>query len=37
MRELKEDVETVEKGPLSADKIGRLKLTSGHIAEPIGN
>ena len=36
-RELKEDVETIQKGPLSAGKIERLKLTFGHVAEPIGN
>ena len=37
VQELEEDVEMIQKGPLSADKIGRLKLTFGHIAEPIGN
>jgi aryl-alcohol dehydrogenase-like predicted oxidoreductase len=35
--ELEENVETIQKGPLAADKIERLKLTFGHIAEPIGN
>ena len=37
VRELEEDVETIQKGPLSANKVERLKLTFGHIAEPIGN
>jgi aryl-alcohol dehydrogenase-like predicted oxidoreductase len=36
-RELEADVETIQKGPLSADKIERLKLSFGHIAEAIGN
>jgi aryl-alcohol dehydrogenase-like predicted oxidoreductase len=37
VQELKEDVEMIQKGPLSADKIERLRRTFGHIAEPIGN
>jgi aryl-alcohol dehydrogenase-like predicted oxidoreductase len=35
--ELEENVETVQKGPLAADMVERLKLTFGHISEPVGN
>lgn len=35
--ELEENVRTVSKGPLSADKVARLKATFGHLDEAIGN
>ena len=35
--ELEENVDTVAKGPLSAEKTARLKATFGHLDEAIGN
>jgi aryl-alcohol dehydrogenase-like predicted oxidoreductase len=35
--ELEENVRTITKGPLSADKVARLKAEFGHLAEAIGN